>query len=133
VFLVGCAASAPEERRPPPPVVTHKPVEHPHEHEEKLERGMGSWYGGGDGLNGSKTANGERYDQNAFTAAHRTLPFGTKVKVTNVKNGRTVIVRINDRGPFGRGRVIDVSRAAARVLQMIDDGVVPVTLQVVER
>ena len=65
---------------------------------------------------GSATASGQKLDREAFTAAHRTLPFGTKVKVTNKSNGRSVIVTINDRGPFVRGRVIDVTPAAARVL-----------------
>lgn len=78
------------------------------------------------------TASGERFDKHALTAAHRTLPFGTRVRVTNTRNGRSVVVRINDRGPYGpRRRVIDVSEAAARKLEMIDDGVVPVTLEVV--
>jgi rare lipoprotein A len=78
-----------------------------------------------------RTANGERSQPNGFTAAHRTLPFGTKVLVTNVRNGRSVIVRINDRGPFVRGRVIDVTPAAARVLGF--SGLTPVRLQVMER
>ena len=94
----------------------------------QVERGMATWYGGR--LNGSMTASGERFDQDAMTAAHRTLPFGAIVRVTNLKNDRSVTVRINDRGPYGRGRVIDVSRAAARVLAMISDGVVPVMIEV---
>ena len=65
-----------------------------------------------------------------LTAAHRTLPLGTRVRVTNTRNGRSVEVRINDRGPYGRGRIIDVSEAAARQLGMIDAGVVPVTIEV---
>ena len=78
-----------------------------------------------------RTANGERSHPGGFTAAHRTLPFGTKVRVTNVRNGRSVIVRINDRGPFVRGRVIDVTPAAACVLGF--SGLAPVRLQVMER
>ena len=74
------------------------------------ETGIAAFYGGG------RTASGEVSGPNGLTAAHRTLPFGTKVLVTNVRNGRTVVVRIIDRGPYGRGRVIDVSRAAAREL-----------------
>lgn len=89
--------------------------------------GYASWYG-----EPQMTASGERFDKHALTAAHRTLPFGTRVRVTNTRNGRSVVVRINDRGPYGpRRRVIDVSEAAARKLEMIDDGVVPVTLEVV--
>lgn len=79
--------------------------------------GRASWYA----LN-SKTASGERMNPAAMTAAHRTLPFGTKVRVTNNKNGRSVVVRINDRGPFVRGRVIDVSKAAARRLGFVGAG-----------
>lgn len=76
--------------------------------------GWASWYGRK--FHGRKTASGERFNMNAMTAAHRTLPFGTKVRVTNLANKRSVIVRINDRGPFARGRIIDLSRRAARVL-----------------
>ena len=77
------------------------------------------------------TASGERFDKNAMTAAHRTLRMGTMVKVTNERNGRSVVVRINDRGPYGnKSRIIDLSEAAARKLGMIEAGVVPVTLQV---
>ena len=75
---------------------------------------------------GGKTASGERANPGALTAAHRTLPFGTSVKVTNKKNGRTVVVRINDRGPFMRGRIIDVTPAAARQLGF--GGLAPVTV-----
>lgn len=73
-----------------------------------------SWYG--PGFHGRLTANGERFDQNALTAAHRSLPFGTRVRVTSASTGRSVVVRINDRGPFVRGRSIDLARAAARVI-----------------
>jgi rare lipoprotein A len=82
-------------------------------------------------LNGRKTASGQIFDQNALTGAHPTLPFGTKVKVTNTKNGRSVVVRINDRGPTQPGRVIDLSRAAAAKLAMLRAGLVPVNLEVV--
>ena len=83
--------------------------------------GTASWYG--PGFNGKKSASGERFNQNAMTAAHKTLPFGTKLKVTNQKNGKTVVVRINDRGPFIKGRVIDLSKAAANRLGFISSGV----------
>jgi len=93
-------------------------------------RGMASYYA--DEFNGRTTSNGETYDMLALTAAHRTLPFNTKVKVTNLDNGRSVVVRINDRGPFKDDRVIDLSLAAARQLAMIGNGTAPVSLEIVE-
>lgn len=82
---------------------------------------------------GRKTANGEIFSQNNATAAHRYLPFGTKVKVTNLINGKIVILRINDRGPFGRKeRIIDVSLSAAKNLDMVQKGVIPVQIEIVE-
>lgn len=93
----------------------------------ELGKGVASWYG--PGFHGRRTANGERFDENALTAAHKTLPFGTRVLVHNPRNGKQVVVRINDRGPFVRGRVIDVSRAAARALGMKQAGHVPVVLR----
>jgi rare lipoprotein A len=86
------------------------------------EDGMASFYDGG------PTASGEITYPKGFTAAHRTLPFGTNVLVTNIRNGKTVVVRITDRGPYGRGRIIDVSHAAARELDMIDDGTTMVSV-----
>lgn len=88
------------------------------------EVGIASYYA--DRFHGRQTASGERYDRNAFTAAHRRLPFGTHVRVVNLDNGKTVDVRINDRGPFVAGRVIDVSYAAAQNLGMLQRGVVRV-------
>lgn len=93
------------------------------------QRGQASWYG--PGFHGRRTANGERFNQNAMTAAHRTLPFGTQVRVTNLNNGRSAIVRINDRGPFIGGRVIDLSRGAASAIGMLGSGVAPVQVEVV--
>ncbi len=90
-------------------------------------RGMASFYGY---ESGSRTASGERFNPEALTAAHRSLPFGTRVRVTNNWNGRSVIVRITDRGPFIGGRIIDLSTNAARQLQMISSGVASVTLEV---
>ena len=87
------------------------------------ETGIAAFYGGG------RTASGEVSGPNGLTAAHRTLPFGTKVLVTNFRNGRTVLVRINDRGPYGRGRIIDLSRAAARELDMIRVGTTRVSVE----
>ena len=79
-----------------------------------LQRGMASWYG--PGFHGRLTANGERFDMNELTAAHKTLPFGTRVLVHNPRTGKEVVVRINDRGPFIKGRMIDLSKAAAKAL-----------------
>ncbi len=79
-----------------------------------------------------KTASGERFDQSANTAAHKELPFGTKVKVTNVKNGNSVIVRINDRGPFVSGRIIDLSRSAFSSIGNTSEGVIEVKIEVVD-
>jgi peptidoglycan lytic transglycosylase len=93
-----------------------------------IERGLATFYGLEQ--RGGPTASGERFDPHQLTAAHRTLPFGTWVRVTNTKNGRSVNVRINDRGPYGKGRIIDVSEEAARRLGMLDAGVVPVTVEV---
>lgn len=81
---------------------------------------------------GKTTASGERFDPAALTMAHRTLPFGTRVRVTNLQNHRSVEVRVNDRGPAVRGRIADLSLAAARKLGMTDDGVVDATLEVIE-
>ncbi|MBI5136257.1 MAG: septal ring lytic transglycosylase RlpA family protein [Nitrospirae bacterium] len=93
------------------------------------EEGYASWYG--PGFHGKHAANGELYDQEAFTAAHRTMPFGTLVEVTRRDTGERVVVRVTDRGPFVRGRILDLSRGAARQLGAIGPGVVPVTLRVV--
>jgi rare lipoprotein A len=94
----------------------------------EFQRGGASWYG--PRFNGRRTASGERYDMHAFTAAHRTLPFGTVVRVRSLINGREVDVRINDRGPRLRSRIIDVSRAAADALGMLTVGVKDVVLLV---
>jgi rare lipoprotein A len=90
---------------------------------------LGSWYGVP--YHGHRAANGEIYDMHKLTAAHRTLPFETVVRVTNLRNGRKTEVRINDRGPFVEGRVIDLSLSAAQQLDMVAAGVVPVRLEVV--
>ena len=84
-------------------------------------------------FNGRTTASGERYNENAMTAAHPTLPFGSKVEVHCLKNGSKVIVRINDRGPFAKGRIIDLSYAAARKIGMLRDGVVRVGIKSIAR
>ena len=94
--------------------------------ETEIDGGMASYYG--NELAGNRTASGERFDPGQLTAAHRTLPFGSKVRVTNMSTGDSVIVRINDRGPFSRGRVIDVSHAAAREIGMQRSGTARVKL-----
>ncbi|MEA3086173.1 MAG: rare lipoprotein [Paraburkholderia sp.] len=91
------------------------------------QTGRASWYGRG--FHGRRTANGERYDMHALTAAHRTLPLGSYVRVTNPATSRSVIVRINDRGPYARGRVIDLSMAAASALDMRHAGTARVTIE----
>nr|WP_240610033.1 septal ring lytic transglycosylase RlpA family protein [Halomonas endophytica] len=90
------------------------------------EEGQASFYA--DRYQGRRTASGERFDQQALTAAHRTLPFGTEVRVTRLDNGREAVVRVNDRGPFVRGRIIDLSRRAAEELDMVRSGTAPVRL-----
>lgn len=96
-----------------------------HEAEAGTQCGRASWY-----ALGGKTANGERNNPGALTAAHRSLPFGTRVRVENLRNGKFVVVRINDRGPFAGGRVIDVSKAAAQQLGMLGAGTAKVKLDV---
>jgi len=91
-------------------------------------QGIASWYG--PGFHGRRTASGERFNQNDLTAAHRSLPFGTKVQVTNLYNGRSVVVRINDRGPYARGRILDLSAGAASLIGVRSSGVAPIRLQI---
>lgn len=95
----------------------------------EARRGVASFYAAS--LHGRPTASGARYDRGAFTAAHRTLPFGTVLRVTNTRNGRAVYVRVNDRGPFHRGRVLDLSNAAAQSLRI--GGTASVSYEVVPR
>jgi rare lipoprotein A len=92
-----------------------------------VQKGKASWYG--PNFHGRLTANGETYDMEALTAAHRTLPLGTYVKVTRSDRGREIVVRINDRGPFVKGRIIDLSKAGARHLDMLEEGVAEVTVR----
>jgi rare lipoprotein A len=94
---------------------------------KNVELGKASWYG--EKYHGKQTASGETYNMYALTAAHKTLPFHTKVKVTNLKNNRSLVVRINDRGPFVRGRIIDLSYAGAQELDFVNDGVVKVRVE----
>ena len=94
-----------------------------------VQQGIASWYG--PRFHGRDTASGERFDQNELTAAHRTLPLGTKAMVTNLRNGKKVEVEINDRGPYARGRILDLSKAAAERLD-IESGTTPVRLEVTQ-
>lgn len=97
---------------------------------EALESGVASWYG--PQFDGKLTANGEVYDMTGITAAHRTLPFGTVLLVENLDNGRTVTVRVNDRGPFAKDRIIDLSKGAAEIVDMIGPGTARVRLYLIE-
>jgi len=92
------------------------------------EVGIASWYG--PGFDGNLTANGEVYDMNGISAAHKTLPFGTLVRVTDFETGRSIVVRINDRGPFIEGRIIDLSKGAAAKLGTIERGITQVGLRI---
>jgi rare lipoprotein A len=119
--------------------VTGKPGEMEFEHVEEakpvshdvFQTGIASWYGDGDGFHGKRAANGEIYDMDKLTAAHKTLPFHTLVEVENVDNGKKVTVRINDRGPFIEGRIIDLSREGAKRIGIYGQGTAPVRLRVV--
>jgi hypothetical protein len=107
---------------PPPPAEPAPPSA------TRVLKGIASWYG--PGFDGRTTASGESFDEDALTAAHATLALGTRVRVVNLRNGRSVVVRINDRGPRYRNRLIDVSRGAAAALGMIQPGTAPVRLEV---
>jgi rare lipoprotein A len=109
-LLIGCASSPSSPRG-----------------SRSSETGVASYYA--HKYHGRTTASGERFDMNALTAAHKTLPFGTKVKVTNLENGKSVTVRITDRGPFVKGRVIDLSLAAAKKIDMVKAGVAQVEIR----
>jgi rare lipoprotein A len=120
----------PSANVPPPPEIKQAPpvATIPEPSQPILtETGLASWYGARH--HGKRTANGEVFNQNQFTAAHPTLPWGTRVKVINLDNGNTVDVRINDRGPFKQGRIIDVSRAAARALGIVQRGIAMVRIE----
>ena len=95
-----------------------------------VKSGLASWYG--PGHHGKRTASGEKFDMNVYTAAHRTLDFGTKVKVLNIDNARSVVVTINDRGPYVQGRIIDLSKSAAAQLGCMRKGICRVLLELVQ-
>ena len=102
-----------------------------HVQQSHVQQGKASYYGGA-ALNGRLTASGERFNQNALTAAHPSLPFGTRIRVTNLSNQRQVVVRVNDRGPFVKGRILDVSTAAAQKINMTGQGVAQVRLEILK-
>lgn len=95
-----------------------------------IQTGVASWYG--PDFHGRQTASGEVYDMDGLTAAHQTLPFGTRIRVENLENGKSVVVRINDRGPFAKNRILDLSRRAARELDMIGPGTARVRITVLQ-
>ncbi len=108
----------------------HRSLSHAHpEYEHRVEEGMASWYG--PGFHGHKTASGQRFNQKAMTCAHRSLPFGSKVKVTNLNNDKSVVVIVNDRGPYVRSRIVDLSKGAAQKIGLLHTGTAPVRLETV--
>ena len=115
------------------PLIVHaKKAHHQPVHAAKADKkmsGFASFYA--TKFNGRRTASGEKFNNNAMTAAHKSLPFGSKVQVTNVRNGKSVVVRINDRGPYVRGRIIDLSKAAARKIGIGRTGTARVKLEVI--
>jgi rare lipoprotein A len=116
--MIGCAPSA---------RFSSNKVEKYH---KNVQIGIASFYA--EDFHGRKTANGEIFDMHSLTAAHPSLPFNTKVKVTNLRNNKSVVLRINDRGPFVSGRIIDVSLEAAKKLDMISDGTAKVKIEILE-
>ena len=128
VFLAGCATDTRMYKNGTKPYTVNGKTYYPMETVGNYtETGEASWYG--PGFHGKKTSSGDTYNQNAFTAAHKTLPFGTRLNVKNLDNGRTTRVTVNDRGPFKSGRIIDLSRAAANDLGMIGTGTARVRIQ----
>jgi len=142
LILVGCASSPRFATRNTPPAPrsegtseTAKPEEtrparNPSGKVLLTLEGVASYYA--DDYHGKQTSNGEVFDMNDLTAAHRTFPFGTKVRVTNLENKKSVVVRVNDRGPFKEGRIIDLSLAAAKELDLVKTGTAKVKLEVLE-
>ncbi|MCY9871386.1 septal ring lytic transglycosylase RlpA family protein [Vibrio barjaei] len=118
-FLAGCSSTA--------SIDSSKTRSYAKSHELV---GQASWYG--NKYHGRRTASGERYNMRAYTAAHKTLPFGTIVRVTNTANGKTVDVKINDRGPFVKGRVIDLSRKSFEQIGDISKGIAPVKIEIID-
>ncbi len=121
--LAGVALAVPGCATAPKAQISHIP----YDQGEFIQEGLASWYG--PGFHGRKTASGERYDQRDLTCAHRKLPFGTKLKVTNLRNGQELILTVNDRGPFIGKRIVDVSHEAAKQLDFIHEGTTRVRLE----
>lgn len=121
-LLAACQSAPPPQTFIPRTTVDERP--------HFTQVGIASWYGRH--FHGNQTADGERFDMNALTAAHRTLPFNSYVRVTDLANGRSVVVRINDRGPYDGHRIIDLSARAARELGITDDGTARVRLELVD-
>jgi rare lipoprotein A len=119
-LAANCSLAQPHESEAVPFSAEPEPGAPESTPEAEIGRGMASWYG--PRFHGRRTASGERFDMEALTAAHRTLPFGTVVRVRSMVNGRTVDVLINDRGPYLKRRVIDLSQAAARALGLLESG-----------
>jgi rare lipoprotein A len=140
-FFIGCTSTprfaerggrsqeqpSPKERES---VSSTQPERSPSDKPLLTLEGIASYYA--DDFHGKQTSNGETFDMNSLTAAHRTFPFGTKIRVTNLENAKTVIVRVNDRGPFKEGRMIDLSRGAAQALDLVRTGTARVRLEVLE-
>ena len=134
--MQSCSISSAHRETPspsPPMTFTTTPLSKPpvKEQHQSTQIGEASWYG--PGFHGKLTSTGEVYNQHNLTAAHRTLPEGSKVKVTNLDNGKSVTVKINDRGPYIKGRILDLSRKAAKTLGMIDKGKTKVKVEVLSR
>jgi len=131
--LTGCLQPSirpPRDRNAPPPYTVDGKIYYPlGEVGEYVERGIASWYG--EKFHGRKTSSGEVYDMYAKTAAHRILPFGTHIEVTNLANGKKTAVRINDRGPFVKGRIIDLSYRGAREIGLVGPGTAPVEIKAI--
>ena len=121
LFLQGCSLAGGRATPPPTPGGSRPGW---------TQTGIASWYG--EPYHGRTTASGEEYDMNQLTCAHRTLPFGTRIRVHNLENGRSVTVRVTDRGPFVEGRIVDVSRRAAQELEMLGAGLARVRITVLE-
>ncbi len=129
LFVCGCTGSSPRfsSRSDSPDPKASEDIIVPSDHQLS---GVASYYA--DEFHGRKTANGEKYDMHALTAAHRTLPFNTMVRVTNLENSKTVTVRINDRGPFKDNRVIDLSLEAAKLVGLVSHGTAQVSLEIID-
>ncbi len=127
ILILGGCGLAKKSTRSSPPTKNLEEVEEG----EAFQQGTASWYG--PKFHGKFTANGERYDMESMTAAHRSLPFNSKVRVVNLRNGQSTIVRINDRGPFVDDRIIDLSKKAARKIDMIGPGTAPVHLYILDK